>query len=178
MGPPVSYTLCMAFWLEVMSGFLGSLFAGLFFVFWYAIFQWYLQATDVTVAYNWSWEGIKFHPNFDIRNRSKSRTYLLANITYNTQGKYAPVWIDNKSLWGIELKPGSINHFGEVMPVKNISSIDECLQLQVAVRLQTGRMFWLKGQGPGQPAELVMGRFQRAAFRLRDFIERLALTME
>jgi len=152
--------------------------AGLFFVFWYVFLQWYLGVTDVVIGYNWSWQGTNFHPNFDIRNRSKSRAYLLANIAYNTLGQSAPLWIDNKSLWGIELKPGSINHFGEVSAVKGISSIEECFQVQITVRLQTGRMFWLTGQGPGQQGKVVRGFFQRTAFRLRDFIEKKAITME
>ena len=168
----------MTFWKEVLSGCVGSVFAGLFFVSWYAFLQWYLGVTDVVIGYNWGWQGTNFHPNFDIRNRSKSRTYLLANIAYNTQGQRAPLWIDNKSLWGIELKPGSINHFDEVLTVKGISSIEECFQVQITMRLQTGRMFWLTGQGPGQQGKVVMGFFQRTAFRLRDFIEKKAITME
>jgi hypothetical protein len=168
----------MAFWLDVLSGCLGSVFAGLFFVFWYAFFQWYLGVTDVVIGYNWSWKGTSYHPNFDIRNRSKSRTYLLANIAYSKESQTAPVWVDNKSLWGIELRPGSINHFDDVAAVKNISSIEECLKVRVEVRLQTGRLFWLTGQGPGQEGRLVMGRFQRLAFRFRDFMEKKAISME
>ena len=76
------------------------------------------------------------------------------------------------------MKPGSINHFDEVLAVKGISSIEECLQVQITVRLQTGRMFWLTGQGPGQQGKVVMGLFQRTAFRLRDFIEKKAISME
>src|ERR1035437_3354243 len=162
----------MTFWQEVLAGFLGSLFAGMFFVFWYAFLQWFLQATDVKMGYNWSWNGPNCHPNLDIRNRSKARTYLLADITYKRSGEDAPVWIDRESVWDKELKPGSIMFFNEVAPVKRISSIQEALQLQVTVGLQTGRRFWLKGQGPGQ---IAMGWIQRAAFRLRDFFEKWAI---
>jgi hypothetical protein len=167
----------MTFWLEVAAGFLGNVFAGVLFIGFYLVIQWFLAATDVTIGYGWNFEGRNFHPNFDLRNRSKSRTYLLANIVY-TNGKDASIWADNKSLWGRELKPGSMNEFREVAPVKNVSSLSECMQLQVTVYLQTGRRFWLKGRGPGQPGELVIGRIQRMAFRLRDLIERVALTME
>ncbi len=81
----------MVFWMEVLSGCLGSVFAGLFFVFWYAVFQRLLQATDVLVGYNWRWKGADFHPSFDIRNRSKSRTYLLANVAYSKKSLLAPL---------------------------------------------------------------------------------------
>ena len=148
------------FWPEIAAGFLGNVFAGVLFVILYVVIQWFLQVTDITISYGWSFEGTNFHPNFDLRNRSKSRTYLLANIAY-TNGKDAPTWADNTSLWGRELKPGSMNEFREVAPVKNVSSLSECMQLQVTVRLQTGRKFWLKGRGPGQPGELVMGRVKR-----------------
>lgn len=159
----------MAFWLDVLSGCLGSVLAGLFFVFWYAFFQWYLGVTDVVIGYKWSWKGTSYHPNFDIRNRSKSRTYLLANIAYGKESQTAPLWVDNKSLWGIELRPGSINHFDEVAAVKNISSMEECLQVRVEVRLQTGRLFWLTGQGPGQQGKLVMGRFSTPSVQVSRF---------
>jgi hypothetical protein len=32
----------MTFWMEVLLGCLGSIFAGLFFVFWYVVFQRFL----------------------------------------------------------------------------------------------------------------------------------------
>src|ERR1700728_1066242 len=113
----------MTFWLEVAAGFLGSVFAGLFFAFWYAILQWFLHATDVKMAYNWSWDGPYCHPNLDIRNRSKSRTYFLADIKYQRSGEGALVWIDRESVWGKELKPGSINFISEVAPIRGVSSI-------------------------------------------------------
>ena len=168
----------MTFWMEVLSGCLGSIFAGLFFVFWYAVFQRLLQSTDVFVGYNWSWKGTDFHPNFDIRNRSKSQTYLLANIAYTRKGTKAPIWVDNKSLWGCELKPGSINTFREVnvAPVRDVHSTQDCTQVQVKVRVQTGREF--PGTGPGQDRKQVMSRAQRIAFRLRDFFDKNAIPIE
>jgi hypothetical protein len=164
----------MKFWLELMAGFLGYVFVGWVFALLYIALQWFLQATDVTVACNWSREGTSCHPNFDIRNRSKSKTYLLANIAYSN-GADRLVWYDNKSLMGKELRPGSINDFQEVAPVKNSSTISECLRLQVTVRLQTGRKLWLDCQGPEQP---VKDRIQRAAFRLRSFIENRTTLMQ
>ena len=165
----------MTFWQEVAAGLIGNVLAGWLFVFFYVAFQWFLQATDVTMGYNWSWNGPNCHPNLDIRNRSKSRTYLLADITYKRVGELAPVWIDRESVWDEELRPSSMKFFNEVRPVRNISSIPEALELQVTITLQSGRRFWLTGQGPGQ---LKMGKIQRLAFRLRNFIERCLITME
>lgn len=168
----------MTFWMEVLSGCLGSVGAGLFFVFWYAVFQRLLQATDISVGYKWSWKETHFRPNFDIRNRSKSQTYLLANIAYKKKGALAPICIDGKSLWGIELKPGSINFFQgvNVAPVKDVHSMGDCVQVQVRVRVQTGREF--PGLGPGQDRKQAMSRAQRIAYWLRDFSEKNAIPME
>jgi hypothetical protein len=163
--------------MEVWSGCIASIFAGLFFVFWYAVFQRFLQATDVVVNYNWSYQqGTDFYPNFDIRNRSKSRTYLLANIAYFKQGSDFPFWLDNKSLWGIELKPGSINFLKAATPVKDIRSINDSVQVQIRVRIQMGREF--PGAGPGQERKRVMGIVQWLAFRLRELSEKHAITLE
>lgn len=168
----------MTFWMEVWSGCIASIFAGLFFVFWYGVFQRLLQATDVVVGYNWNWKGTDYHPNFDIRNRSKSRTYLLANIAYTKKGTKAPVCIDGKSLWGIELKPGSINFLRDVnvAPVRDVHSMGDCIQVQVKVRVQTGREF--PGIGPGQDRKQAMSRGQRIAYWLRDFFDKNAIPME
>jgi hypothetical protein len=166
----------MTFGKEVLSGSLGSIFAGLFFVFWYAAFQRLLQSTDVLVGYTWRYNGSQFHPSFDIRNRSKSRTYLLANIAYTNKGVLAPIWIDNKSLWGIELKPGSINYFEAVAPVRDVHSMPECIRVQVKVRVQTGREF--SGAGPGQDRKQAMSRGQRIAYWIRDFFDKNAIPME
>ena len=163
----------MTFWAEVFAGFLANVFAGVLLVAFYVAIQWFLQATDIKVNYNWRWEGTNFHPSFDIRNRSKSKTYLLSNIAYR-KGKDIIAPFDNNSLWGRELKPASIE-FLEVSPVPNIASLPECLEVEVWVRLQSMRMFWLKGQGPGQAR---MGRVQRTAFWLRDKFEAWALPME
>jgi len=60
----------MTFWDEVLANFLGAVFAGSLFVLLFRIVLWFLRATDVIVGYNWSREGTRFHPTFDIRNRS------------------------------------------------------------------------------------------------------------
>jgi hypothetical protein len=70
--------------------------------------QWFLRATDVTVAYNWSWKETDYSPNFDIRTRSGSRSYLLANIAYTKNKGKEIVWFDNESIWDKEVPPGSI----------------------------------------------------------------------
>ena len=169
----------MTFWQEVLAGFFGNIFAGFLLVILYVIIQWFLHATDVKIGYNWGFKGSAFHPQFDIRNRSASKTYFVASIVYTTgKGKIGKgktlVGIDNKSLWGKELKPGTINHF-DAGPVKGIHSLADCIEVEVSVRLQTGRIFWLKGQGPGQE---YVNRIQRIAFGLRETSEKLAIPGE
>jgi len=166
----------MSLWDEVLAIFLGDIFASVLLVFLYVVIQWFLRATDVTVSYNWSWKGTDYSPNFDIRNRSNSRAYLLANIAYTRNEGKEMVWIDNDSLWDEELKPGSIRgRDWTLAPVKGIATTQEALKLEVGVRLQNGRQFWLKGQGPGQ---MKMGRTQRTAFWLREKFEKAAITLE
>jgi hypothetical protein len=54
--------------------------------------------------------------------------------------------------------------------------MNDCLQIEVHVRLQTGRVFWSKGTaGPGQ---LGGGRIQRRAFWLRNKLDAVAMPME
>lgn len=168
----------MAFWLEVAAGFLGNVFAGFLLVALYVTIQWFLQATDISIGYNWRFDGTmqepyNLRPSFDVRNLSRSRTYALSNIAYLRKGKpVAP--FDNKSVWGTELKPGSIV-FVEGAPVAAFTSLEECMKTQVHVRLQGKRLFWLQGRGPGQELK---GWVHRAAFRLRDSLERMAFPLE
>ncbi len=164
----------MTFWQEVLAIFLGDILASLLLVLLYVLIQWFLRATDITIGYAWKWEGMNFHPSFDIRNRSGSKSYLLANIAYTRNSGKDVVSFDNKSIWGKELKPGSITYL-EVSPVPTITSVPQCTGVEVTVRLQTGRLFWLKGQGPGQ---LRMGRIQKMAFWLRDKFEKAAVPLE
>jgi hypothetical protein len=164
----------MKFWVEVLAGFLANVFAGMLLVMFYLIIQWFLRATDVTVGYSWKWNGQNFYPCFDIRNRSGSKTYLLANVAYTKNKGKNVVLFDNKSLWGKELRPGSII-WPEAGPVPTVSSQAQCIEMEVTLRLQNGRAFWLKGQGPGQ---LHMGRTQRVAFWLRQKFEKAAIPLE
>jgi hypothetical protein len=166
----------MTFWDEVLAIFLGDILASLLIIAWYVAIQWYLRATDVTVAYNWTCKGKDCFPNFDIRNRSGSRTYLLANIAYTRNDGIEIVWFDNDSIWDQELGPGSIRgREFKVAPVRGITTAKEALGLEVTVRLQNGRTFWLKGVGPGQ---MKMGRIQRTVFWLRDKFEKGAIPLE
>ena len=165
----------MTFWDEVLAILLGDILASLLLIGLYVAIQWFLRATDVTVAYNWSFTSPNFHPNFDIRNRSESRTYLLANIAYTRNDGIEIVWFDNDSIWDQELRPGSIRgREFKVAPVRGIVTAKEALGLEITVRLQDGRTFWLRGVGPGQ---LRMGRIQRTAFWVRDKFERGAIPL-
>jgi hypothetical protein len=164
----------MRFWNAALANLVGDILASLLIVLLYAVLQWFLRATDVTVGYAWKWEGPNFHPSFDIRNRSGSRTYILANIAYTRKGENNPIAMDNKSIWGKELKPGSIVWL-EAVPVPGITSKLQCVETEVNVRLQNGRQFWLKGTGPGQ---LQTGRIQKIAFWLRQKVEKAAFPLE
>jgi hypothetical protein len=164
----------MTLWSEVLANFIGDIFAAVLIVVLYVIIQWFLRATDVTVGYNWKWEGPNLHPCFDMRNRSGSKTYLLANVVYTKNKGEDVVFIDNKSLWGKELRPGSII-LPEAGSVPGVTSLPQCIDTEVTVRLQNGRQFWLKGQGPGQ---LHMGRIQNIAFWLRQKFEEAAIPLE
>jgi len=131
-------------------------------------FKWFLLKTDILVGYGWKWEGTNFHPSFDIRNFSGSKTYFVGNIAYTRNNGTELLALDNQSLWGRELKPGTISWF-EVAPVPQITSIHECLTVEVRVRLQNGRGF--KGQGAGQQYRGI----RRIAFAMRQRIERASL---
>jgi len=43
--------------MEVAAGFLGNVFAGVLFVIVYVFIQWFLAATDITIGYNWRFDG-------------------------------------------------------------------------------------------------------------------------
>jgi len=168
----------MTFWLDVAAGFLGNVFAGVLLVIFYVAIQWFLQVTDITIGYSWKFDGTtdnpqNLRPHFDIRNLSRSRTYVLSNIAY-LKDKRPVAPFDNKSVWGRELKPGSIE-IREAASVSTFTSLDQCMKTEVHVRLQGKRLFWLQGVGPGQ---IRLGRFQRAAFWLRDKLEKAAFPLE
>jgi hypothetical protein len=165
----------MTFWGEVLAIFLGDILASMLLIALYVAIQWFLRATDVTVSYNWSWKDKDCFPNFEIRNRSGSRTYRLANIAYTRNGGIEIVGFDNDSIWGQELGPGSIQgREFKVAPVRGITTSQQAMGLEVTVHLQNGRSFWLRGVGPGQ---MEMGRIQRTAFWLRGKFETGAIPL-
>ena len=82
----------MTFWQEVAAGFFSNILAASVLVILYILVQWYLHLTDIKIRYNWSWKGTEFRPNLDIRNRSRTKSYLIANIAYKN-GNTAPVWL-------------------------------------------------------------------------------------
>jgi hypothetical protein len=154
------------FWSEVLAIFLGDVAASILLVPIFLIGRRFLRVLgliDIKIGYNWSWEGTKFYPNFDIRNLSENTTYTLANVKYMKNNGKELVWIDNKSLWGKELKPGTITHLAGD-PVVGVTSLQRCLEVEVTVRTQDQQEF--KGAGPGQ---LRMGLLKRASqfFRKR-----------
>jgi hypothetical protein len=166
------------FLLNASANFIGSLLAGFVAVVLYGLIQWFLTVTDVEIGYSWSFRGsmeqpTELWPSFDIRNRSRSRTYYVANVAYMKAGKPVAAF-DNKSIWGAELKPGTIT-FLSAAPVSGFVNVRDCFDAEVHVRLQTGRLFWLKGRGPGQHKR---GKIQRAAFWLRAKLEAGAIPME
>lgn len=168
------YTFHMTFWNEVWAIFIGDIFASMLIILFYALIQWFLRATDITIGYGWKWKDTNFHPSFHIRNQSGSRTYLLGNISYTKNDGKEILRIDNDSIWGKELKPGSISSI-EADPVRSVTALPNCIDTEVTVRLQNGRQFWLQGSGPGQ---LRAGRIRRIAFTLRRKFERAAFPLE
>ena len=151
----------MKLWAAISAGLLpASVFA----------FRWFLLKTDVLVGYCWKWEGARFYPSFDIRNRSGSKTYVLGNISYTKNRGEEILTCDNKSLWGRELKPGTISHF-DAAPVPRIIALGECPYVEVTLRLQNGRR--LKAQGPGQ----LYSGIRKIAFMLREQIEKSSLPL-
>jgi hypothetical protein len=168
----------MTFWMEVAAGFYSNIAAGILLVMFYVAIQWFLQITDITIGYSWKFDGTpdnprNLRPNFDIRNLSRSRTYVLSNVAY-LRDKHPVAPFDNKSVWGVELRPGSIE-FREAAPVASFTSLDQCMKTEVHVRLQGKRLFWLQGVGP---AQIRLGRLQRITFWLRDKFEKAAFPLE
>jgi hypothetical protein len=163
---------------STLADFLGSVLAGFVLVALYVVIQWFLAATDVEIGYSWSFLGpvempTELRVSLDVRNRSRSRTYYLGNIAYMKAGQPVAAF-DNRSVWGTELKPGTIT-FLESAPLRSFSMLCDCMDAEVHVRLQNGRLFWLRGSGPGQHKR---GTLQRAAFWLRAKLEAGAVPVE
>jgi hypothetical protein len=166
----------MRFWANTWSNVLGGMGAGLFFALCYLVIQWFLRATDLVVSYCWKFsvkDGVPaYWPAFDIRNRSRSRNYRLANIAYTINGK--PHWFDNKAIMNIVLEPASMN-FVEGAPVRDIHQMADALRLEVTIRDQAERSFWLRAQGPGQQGK---SWIKRTAFKLRRALGKGLISME
>jgi hypothetical protein len=166
----------MTFWPNTWSNVLGGIGAGLFFLLCYMIVQWFLRATDLLIGYSWQYKTVGgtvyFWPAFDIRNRSRSVAYRLGNIAYTVNGTTHS--FDNDSVKHIVLEPASINDI-EVGPVRDVHTIQDALKIEVTLRDQLGRSFWLRGQGPGQQGK---SRVRRAAFWLRAKLERMLIPLE
>lgn len=140
-------------------------------------YKWLLQATDVGVRYNWSFKGTQsnatdIHPNIQIRNHSKSRSYVLGSIEYRIDGQAQPICIDNKSLWDKDLKPGCIQSFDAIAPVNRIKLLSDVMNVQVLVRSQTGRAF--TAQGPGQ----MPSRLHRTGLFIRQKLNQMAVPVD
>ena len=73
----------VGFWGAFAAGFLNIAAASLVVVL-YVVVQRFLGATDITIGYVWRYDGTpdnprNLRPSFDIRNRSRTRTYFVAN---------------------------------------------------------------------------------------------------
>lgn len=80
---------------------------------------------------------------------------------------------DNDSIWGKELKPGSIEFASDINPVPLLTSLNDATATKVIIRLQQdGRE--IIGQGPGQE----LSRVRRLARRLRSRFDRASLSVE
>jgi len=144
-----------------------------------AIYTWLLRilrrATDVDCGYNWGFDGTldsprNMRPQLDLRNCSRSRTYRLASISY--EGRGLQRWCDNDSLWGQELKPGSIEYYNRIAPVPRVATLQDCLDLAVKLRFQDNHE--IVCHGPGQPES----KWRHRAMRLRRWLDKVSITPE
>jgi hypothetical protein len=142
----------------------------------FALYRWALRmfkrATDLDCGYGWSFDGTidnarNMRPHLDVRNCSQSRTYRLANISYELGG--VQHWCDNTSLWGMDLKPGSIEFFNAIAPIPRIDSLKACTCLAVRLRFQDNHEILC--HGPGQPE----GKWHHKARRFRSWLDRASI---
>lgn len=75
---------------------------------------------------------------------------------------------------GIVIEPASMN-FIEGAPVRDVHQIGDALKLEVTIRDQAARSFWLRGEGPGQQGK---GWTRRTAFKLRGMLEKWLIPLE
>lgn len=152
----------MKLWATISAGLIPALLFA---------YRWFLLKTDVLVGYGWTCDGVTgCYARFDVRNRSASKTYVLGNIAYTKNNGKEILSIDNKSIWGKELKPGTITHL-DGAPVSSLTRLQQCPAVEVRVRLQNEREF--KGQGPGQLYKGV----RKIAFSLRRKLEKASIPL-
>jgi hypothetical protein len=135
----------------------------------------FMRATDVTLGWNWSFKGTMdspydMRPNLDIRNRSQSRTYRLLDIKYTAAGHTHH--FDRTSINGVELKPCSMESLTASVAVPRISSLNDCMELRVTIRTQTGME--IQGQGTNQP----LSKMRRIALRIRGWMDKASIPVE
>ena len=113
-----TYTLDMGSWANIWNNVLGGIGGSLFFVLAHFVIQ-FFAGNRLVVSYDCRLDTVNgvtsFRPNFNIRSRSRAKSYWLANIAYTRSGQ--PHWFDNKSVRGRVLGPGSTNNDLEVSAV-------------------------------------------------------------
>ena len=167
----------MGFWTSTLSNALAGILAALFIVLLYILIQWFLRVTHLLITYNWRFETVNgitsFRPNFDIRNRSGRKA--IDSQTLRTPGAEQSIGSITSLCGGAVLEPGSINNRYQVAPVRDVHSAQDALGIEITIRTQGGRSFWLRGQGPGQMGK---GRIQRVAFWLRSKLDSTLIPMD
>jgi hypothetical protein len=154
-------------WVEIATAFFVYIFVGWMFVLAYLALQWFLQTTDVALDYSWTREGNLCRPEMKLVNRSRSKTYILTKISYRNRAE-GLIWFDAKSLMGQVIEPRSAHEFHEIAPVRSCSTIPECMEMQVRVKLQNGADVLAIND---QAGPVGMGLIEKAAFHLRAFLE-------
>ena len=157
----------MSTWTEIATALFVYVFVGWLFVLAYLGYLWFLQATDVTLDYSWTREGDQYRPELELVNHSRSKTYWVTKIAYQSRAD-GLVWFDARSLMGKVIEPRSAYEFHRIAPVRNCSSIPDCLEMQIRVRLQTGKDVMAASDQPGATG---LRALQKAALRLRTFLE-------
>lgn len=161
------YTCAVSTWTEIATALFVYVFVGWLFVLAYLGYLWFLQATDVTLDYSWTREGDQYRPELELVNHSRSKTYWVTKIAYQSRAD-GLVWFDARSLMGKVIEPRSAYEFHRIAPVRNCSSIPDCLEMQIRVRLQTGKDVMAASDQPGATG---LRALQKAALRLRTFLE-------
>jgi len=83
----------MTFWIGVLAGFLANVFAGVLLVIVYVVIQWFLAATDITIGYNWRFDGtvvVQFDGGLGSGTTSSDSTNSSSGLEFCAR-KNAPV---------------------------------------------------------------------------------------